>query len=224
MTTLTLATAKTLVRKNLDEAGLNESLMYTDENNDNLSLDDLIAKFLPEAINEIHLLAPATSLEGIPYVFSSGVRPEGESVSRVGDTLIFSPSSASDYLRLVAFQAIDSDIVVTDVLAEASPEGRKQLNPYVRGRHDRPRLVRTQGTATPPEFRYYSLKTDTSVEPRNAIRRFSFVREQRYSPAATGYEISRPLRQNIIDRLTAMVMETYGNQNTQSYYQRSVSF
>ena len=224
MVTLTPATAISLVRKNLDEAGLNESVMYGDENNDNLSLDDLVRKNLPEAINVTHVLAPVSLLEGVPYRFAAGTRPEGESVSRVGDVLIFSPSAASNFLRLVAFQAVDSDIVVTDALDEASPEGRKQLNPYVRGRHDRPRLVRAQGSATPPEFRYYSLRENTNVLAREAARTFSFVREQFYSPAAAGYDISRLLRQNIIDRLTAMIMETYGNDGARSYYEKSVSW
>lgn len=229
MITLTPSTAITLVRKNLDEAGLNESVMYTDENNDNLSLDDLVKKNLPEAINAVHLTAPVNLLEGAAYTFTRvSSKPEGESVSVSADGVVsFSPSKKSNLLRLVAFRAKDSAIVVTDTIPEASAEGRKQLNKTIRGRYDRPRLVRMQGETTPPSFKYYTLKTgtiDTLLHPSDAIALFSFIPEQFYSPQSTGYEISRLLRQNIIDRLTAMVMETYGNQSAQAFYDRSNSY
>lgn len=230
MVTLTPATAITLVRKNLDEAGLNESLMYDDENNDNLSLDDIIKKNLPEAINFIHLVAPVNLLEGESYTFTNvSSRPEGEAISINGEGVVsFSPSKASNLLRLVAFRAVDSSIVLTDTIPEASAEGRKQLNKTIRGRYDRPRLVRMQGATTPPAFKYYSLKGETvgSLSSASAaIAQFSFVKEQFYSPQATGYDISRLLRQNIIDRLTALVVETYsGPAAAQAFYGKSNSF
>lgn len=228
MITITPSTAVTTVRKNLDEAGLNESVMYTDENNDNLSLDDIVRKSLPEAINAVQLSCPVRLLEGERYSFTtSGSRPEGENIYLAGNVLVFSPSVASRMLRLAAFRAVDSDIVVTDVIAEASPEGRKQLNPYVRGAYDRPRLVRTQGETTPPVFRYYSLKGETVAglsSPAAAVALLSFVREQFYDPVSSGYNASRYLRQNIMDRLTAMAMEIYGMQSAAAYYERAASF
>jgi len=215
-----------LVRKNLDEAGLNESIMYNDEGNDNLSLDDIIKKNLPEAINAVHEYAPVSLLEGDSYLFrTSGSRPEGEAIAISQDgVLTFSPSKDSGFLRLVAFQAVDSPIVVTDALKEASPEGRKQLNSYIRGRFDNPKLVRKQGDMTPPVFKYYTLKGETvgSVSnPANAVASFMFVREQEYTPSATSYKISRLLRQNIIDWLTGMVMETYADQRANAFYEKA---
>lgn len=228
MVNLSTATAISLVRKNLDEAGLNESVMYTDENNDNLSLDDIVRKNLPEAINAVHKYAPVSLLEGEGYQFkSTGSRPAGETISVTSDgVLTFSPSTDSNFLRLVAFQAVDSPIVVTDAISEASPEGRKQLNKYIRGRYDRPRLVRLQGKTTPPQFRYYSLKGETAAfgTPATAVASFVFIREQFYSASATEYRISRLLRQNIIDWLTGMVMETYSNQSAQSFYERARAY
>lgn len=229
MVTLTPATAITLVRKNLDEAGLNESIMYTDENNDNLSLDDIIKKNLPEAINAVHLVAPISLLEGVEYSFSrTQTKPEGEKISISTDGVItFSPAKNSKFLRLVAFKAVDSPIVITDVIPEASAEGRKQLNAAIRGRYDRPRLVRLQGETTPPTFKYYSLKEgtdDSLILAVDAISVFSFIREQFYDSQSPGYDISRYLRQNIIDRLTAMVMETYADTRAQSFYEKSNSF
>lgn len=229
MVTLTPATAISLVRKNLDEAGLNESVMYTDENNDNLSFDDLVKKNLPEAINIMHLAAPVWLLEGNEYQFSANTRPEGETCEILSDGVLqFSPSKASNFLRLVAFRATDSGIVVSDALNEASPEGRKQLNPAIRGRYDRPRLVRLQGEVSPPRFKYYTLKESSygsGTNARNMVAVFSFISEQTYSPQATGYDISRLLKQNIIDQLTAMVLATYKDQTLQQYFQsRANSF
>lgn len=230
MTTLSTATAITLVRKNLDEAGLNDSIMYTDENNDNLSLDDIIKKNLPEAINAVHLFAPVSLLEGESYQFrTSGSRPGGETMSISADgVLTFSPSTDSGFLRLVAFQASDSPVVVTDALKEASPEGRKQLNQYVRGRFDRPRLVRKQGDMTPPVFKYYTLKEETvastASNPMRAVASFMFVKEQIYSASATSYKISRLLRQNIIDWLTGMVLEIYSDQRANTFLEKAKSF
>ena len=224
MTTLSISEAVALVRKNLDEMDPNASVMYQDENEDNTSLDDTVERHLPEAVNQIHLAAPVQLLEGEEIDMGE----EEDSAVDVSDDGVLSVSlpESSRFLRLVAFQAADSPVVVTDVLAEASPEGRKQLNPYIRGRYDRPRLVQEQGTHTGPLFRYYSLETpsDYSSDPVSAIKRLSFIREQIYSAGATGYPISRRLRQNILDCLTAMVLETYGDQRAQSFYQKASIF
>ena len=222
MITLTPATAVALVRKNLDEVEPNGSAMYDDEYGDNLSIDDIVRKSIPEAVNAIQSAAPAHLLDGDGYEVS-----ETDAVSITGDgVLSFSLDECSRFLRLVAFRAADSDIVVTDAIPEASPEGRKQLNKYIRGRADRPRLIMRQGNHAGPEFKYYSI-TNPSLylgNPVEAIAQFSYVREQFYPGSATGYPISSRLRQNIIDYLTAMVMEIYSDQRAQSYYQKAMSF
>lgn len=222
MVKLYLSDAIALVRKNLDEVEPNGSVMYEDEGIDNLSLDDIIAKHLPEAINAVHLSAPVQLLEGKPYESSDLV-----SVSITDGILSVALKTDTNYLRLVTFQAADSYIVVTDVLGEASPEGRKQLNPYLRGRADRPRLVLMQGRHSGPVLKYYTLTDGSAYEdnPESAISRLTFVQEQFYiADNPNGYDISRRLRQNIIDYLTAMVLETYGNQHAESYYQKANSY
>ncbi|MBR6211516.1 MAG: hypothetical protein IKQ64_00560 [Bacteroidales bacterium] len=220
MVTITTSEAIDLVRKNLEELDTNSSQMFGDENYDNTALDAIIARTLPEAINAVHLAAPVALLEGKAATLASGT-----SVSQDGE-LSFSLASGSKYIRLVAFRAADSGIVVTDTIAEASPEGRKQLNKYVRGRYDRPRLVLLQGRHTEPAFKYYTLARPTSYtsNPASAISLFTYIEEQIYSASATGYDVSRRLRQNAIDCLTAMVMETYSDQRAQSYYQKANIF
>ena len=214
MKQLSVADAIAAVRKNLDEIGLNESIMYTDESTDNTSLDGTIARTLPEAINLVNKTAPVTLLEGTDL--SGG---PFDNVSIEDGSLVF--TFTADYLRLVAFQAGDSKIVVTDVLDEASPEGRKQLNGYIRGTYDRPRLVGEQGKRGTYTFRYYSLKEVTQRyenNPMSAIKRFSFVKEQFYSESAESYPIPEDLRQNIIDELTALVLAVYGENDKANYF------
>lgn len=213
MKQLSIAEAIAAVRKNLDEIGLNESIMYTEESTDNDSLDGVIARSLPEAINLINKTAPVTLLEGVDY--SGG--PFNSAIIENGSLVL---SFTADYLRLVAFQTKDSPIVVTDVLDEASPEGRKQLNPYIRGTYDRPRLVGEQGARGTYVFRYYSLKDTAPYEnnPMRAIKRFSFVKEQFYEEGAEGYPIPEDLRQNIIDELTALVLAVYGENEKANYF------
>ena len=217
MTTITPSEAVALVRKNLDEIAPNGSVMYDSDNEygDNESLDMTIKKTLPEAINAVHLAAPTQLLEGKDATISD------PSVSSDG-VLSFSLGSGSKYIRLVAFKAVDSSIVVTDTIPEASAEGRKQLNEYVRGRYDRPRLVLLQGRQTEPAFKYYTLKSD--VTPASAVALFQYIQEQFYSADATSYDISRRLRQNIIDYLTAMVLDIYSDQHAQTYYQKANNF
>lgn len=326
MHTLSANTAVMLVRRNLDELDPNGSVMYTDESTDNASLDNTIKRLLPDAINAVHLAAPVAVLEG-----------ESVEASEISDTscedgVLTFGLNIGHLLRLVAFQAIDSDIVVTEVIPEASPEGRKQLNKYIRGRYDRPRLVRMQGVTThvlgdyTPVFRYFSLQegalpkiddfemgvyllkndiaafsyylggpdvgglegTEQDCEivtigttefwhiPFDTpgyrggtitiggteyawgsldesertftffangiehytfqdildllavlfIKRFLIIKEQTYNETtpATEYPISGLLRSNIIDYLTALVMETYGDQRFQLFSQRAMAF
>ena len=173
MVTLTNTDAVTLVRKNLDELDTNSSQMVEDNYEDNKNLDNIIRRNLPEAVNAVVLAAPSALLEG-----KTATSSDMDSVSATTDgVLSFELKSTTKFLRLVAFRAADSDIVVTDAIPEASPEGRKQLNGYVRGRYDRPRLVQGQGFHTGPAFRYYTLRNDYSETPSGAIDLFVYAEE-----------------------------------------------
>ena len=229
MLTLSTSDAITLVRKNLDEADPNGSIMYDNENGssanygDNNSMDDIIKKCLPEAINIVQLAAPVTMLEGVEV---SSFTDTSLAAKTLGKVLSFTPSGVSDYLRLVAFKAADSDIVITDAIPEASAEGRKQHNPYVMGTYDRPRLVILQGDhTTGPSFRYYSMKPTFSADNiATAISLFLYVKQNIYAAATTSYSFSRLLRQNVIDQLTGMVLQIYNDQRAQFFLQRANIF
>ena len=229
MATLSPSEAVFLVRKNLDEVDPNGSIMYDNENGsavgygDNDSMDDVIKKTIPEAVNAVHLAAPVTMLEGESV---SSFTDTSMSAKTLGKVLSFTPSGATNYLRLVAFKAVDSDIVITDAIEEASAEGRKQQNPYIHGTYDRPTLIHLQGDYSGPKFKYYSLKPTYSGTAGDAIALFKYVRQLVYVPTVTEYTYtySRLLRQNVIDMLTALVLEIYNDQRAQFFLQRANNF
>lgn len=211
MITLTPATAVSLVRKNLDEIDPNGSVMETASNTDNDAIDNIIERTLPEAINEIQRIAPAQLLEGESVqVF--------DQITIYNDVLSF--AFDKKYMRLVAFQAIDSDMVVTEVTPESSPEGRKQLNKYTRGTYDNPVLVKVQGAGYKPAFRYYSLRDGSIYQnvPVSAIRKLQIVQRLDYSSEATQYPLSADLLDNVINRLTAMVLTIYKEGDLANYF------
>lgn len=204
MAAITPSDAVLFVRKNLDEVGLNDSVMYgptQDETSDNNSLDDIVKKNLPEAINEIHRAAPVALLDGIEN--ASG--PAG------------SPSeiTATNFLRLVACKDNGTGIVLSEALLGSSIEARKQANPYIKGTPDRPRLVMCLGGNSAVTFKYYSAEGSTTLY---------YVPIMEYSASAQNYSYSIRLKQNIIDWLTAKVMETYNDERAQSYYKRALTF
>ena len=227
MTALSTSVAIDLVRKNLDEIDPNGSIMYNSENGssadftENKSLELTIKRSLPEAINAVHLAAPVELLDWE----DDDATPASVSVdSDTQKILTFTLAANYDFLRLVAFKATDSDIVVTNVIPQASVEGRKQANKYIRGQYDRPRLVREQGTASDAavKFHYYSLKSAYSgLTPGVMIEFVRIIKKQEYDSSATSYNISYRVKQNIIDYLTALVLEVYSDQRAQVYYQKA---
>lgn len=217
MQTITHSDAQTLVRRNLDELDPNGSWMYGDENGssadygDNKSLDSLIARFLPEAINTVHMAAPIHMLEGTALSNESTVATNDHVVT------ITLPNTAA-FLRLVALK-VDDGILVTDAIPEASAEGRKQLNSVIRGTPDRPRLVMMQGNTYNPTFKYYSCAGDTG-----SVTLLQYIKEQKYAASPGSYSYSSQLLRNIIDCTTARVLEALGDQRAESFYQKALNF
>lgn len=231
MTPITPAGAIAAVRKNLDEQGLNESVMYNDENTDNNSMDSIIAKTLPEAINEIHRIAPVYLLEGDSLIGRNAPQAEGSAASepaQINNSLsdvsirerVLYFTIPDTCIRLVAFQAADSNIVVTDVIPEASAEGRKQLNPYIQGTYDNPRIVKVQGKGGPMSFRYYTLKDKSfDNQPRSAINRLEVIYQAVVNNQENAsYLASTELVDSIIYQLTAMVLAIYGQAEMANYF------
>lgn len=243
METLLVSTAISLVRKNLDELDANGSLLLS-QDGDNSDMNLLIAKNLPEAINTVHAAAPARPLEGVVDSLSTGTKIA--LMSATADGVVLFKIAETEFLRLVALRAKDSYITVTDALPEASPEGRKQFNPYVRGTFDRPRLVRRQlRDSGYPVFWYFTMSSYWMAEnaegldndenagtivSTNAVSTVfssaSYILRLTYNEnsPATGYSISPRLRQNIIDYLTGLVMVTYNDNRAEGFFTRANNF
>lgn len=206
------------VRKSLDELGLNDTDMLTDDNNDNNYLDGIIARTLPEAINEVSLSAPAHMLEGADLTVTA--------TKDANDNKIVNIVTSSYVLRLLAFRAADSDIVVTQVTPEASPEGRMQLNPYTRGTYDNPRLVELQhphgANAGVKYYRYYSLKaTDSNATPALCKGISKLV----YAESSTSYTCSTDIEHPVLLHLTGLVLTNLGqNDKAQIFLSRAKQF
>lgn len=227
MYNLTVPAAVLAVRKNLDEAGLNDSMMYAppagaSEATDNNSLDDLIAKTIPEAINGVVAAAPAFMLEGIG--------PASATITDITDKVV-TFTIGDEVLRLVALKAADTAEIVTDILAEASPEGRMQLNSAVRGTYDKPRLVQLSGSQNQPSFKYYSLAQTTEFDDQSfgeVFDTFYYIPVCRYATGslyqgATSsdpayYRVPHDLVDKILYRLTALVLAIYGENEKANYF------
>lgn len=212
MVTITPSDAVTLVRKNLDEQEINASAMYasgTPDNTDNDTLDQIIRKTLPEAVNAVHRSAPHALLEG-------------EDATLTGVTIsnnVVSFTASAPMLRLVAFKAIDSPVVLGDWVPEYSAEARKQDNAYIRGTYDAPVLVKVEGEDS---FRYYTIlpatATSYAASPATVISKCKFVPEQTYSALAASYKVSALLRDAAILHLTGMVLSIYGETEKAKYF------
>jgi len=236
MKTLSRADAVSMVRKNLDEQAVSGSAMYGalygSDSGDNESLDLTISRTLPETINETVLAAPSVLLDGRPvrshYLGGSGGAShlsDYASMSTDGAAVEFGISTP--LLRLVRMQASDSPYVVTDIVPEASAEGRMQLDRYVRGAYDRPVLVKLQGDNAAPRFRYYSLKDEPGEafsltdwlksygpsSPEPPVKIFEYVPVAEYSEGTDSYDVPEKLVQPVLYRLTGAVLAIYGERD-----------
>lgn len=202
-----------LVRKNLDEQGVNDSYIIDLDDVDSDELDSILVKNLPEAINAVHSACPVQLLDGEVL---SGSDLNEVSIDVNG---VLSFSISKEMLRLVAFRAEDSVYVITKPVAEDSFEGRMQLNPYTQGTPDCPRLVLMQGKeqAGKSSFRYYSLGRFYST-PVQAIARFEYIPRYSYREGVSSYDVAENVVENVIDYLTGMMLVTYGNATGASYY------
>lgn len=226
MTILTIADAIQIVRKNLDEVGLNDSQMFG-ENTDNAQLDSVITDTLPEAINSINRNAPTEMLEGLKEVFE--VRTEGSPSQNSELTIsnqvgVFTISNG-DVLRLLFCKASDSEIVVS-AIEEMSAIGRQQANQYVRGTFDKPVLVRTQ--ADHNKFKYYSFKDDTTTPQIKATYipvcylKSGALYVTETQTQKEGYYVSPLVKDSILNQLTAMVLSIYGETDRAGLFQSRV--
>lgn len=150
MIQLSISAAFSYVRKALDELTSVEEIGML-SSLDALDLHRLVEGAIVEAVIRTHNAAPSLFIDG--ELGMLGV--DYEATLEDGVVTI---KMLKDTLRLASLKSEDSDIVITELIPEDSPEGRMQLNKYLRGVADDPRLVlcKKWGDNHKPIFRYYS--------------------------------------------------------------------
>ena len=151
---LSISAACTYVRRVLDElTSVEEIGMLVCP--DAVDLHKLVEGSIVEAAVKVQNQAPSIMIDGIKGEFGTNK----DYVTSIKDGVI-TILMLKDTLRLASIKAVDSEVVVCDVIPEDSAEGRKQLNKYVRGVPDDPRVVLQKNWSTEyrPVFKYYTIQ------------------------------------------------------------------
>lgn len=213
MFTLTESDAILMVRRNFDELSENSSDMEGVDV-DSSEFERTIRMTLPEAINDTHLSVPIEILDGKHLD-----EEELQDVS-IGSDGVLSFGTKREVLRLVAFKASDSSVVLTSSIPEHTAIGRMQLNPYTKGTSDNPRLVQLQGKKENKltSYNYYAL--DNSYEPASkAIARFEYIPRYRYDESGSGsYDVAESVVDMVISILTGKLLIIYGESDKAKMY------
>lgn len=200
MYSLTVKSAFAYVRRAIDELVSAESIgLLADP--DALDLHKIVEGSIVEAVAKIHSQAPTLLMEG-----EVAVRDEDYSLEiedGVATIAMLVPA-----LRVISVKSDDSDVIVCDLLAENSPEGRMQLNAYTRGVHDDPRAVlqKKWNGDNMPVIKYYTTNAD---DPEFEVEYFPYpVLEE------GEVKISPRLEYAVLNEIVAMVLDIYreGNQ------------
>lgn len=146
---LSIEAALAFVRKAMDElTSVEDKGVLADP--DALDLQKLVEGSIVEAVVKTHSQAPAYLLDGKSAGAVSNIHVSDKVMHIRFET---------EVLRVISVKAGDSNVVVTEFIPEDSAEGRKQLNRYVRGVPDDPRVVVIQvweeGNHR-PQLRYYT--------------------------------------------------------------------
>lgn len=216
MRTASVSELVAAARYHINEEIANESLVLSDvgDGADDSDIDAVVASHIVEALDCVHSLAPVDMLDGL-----SAVRDTDYTLT-VTDKVIPDIVMLKPMLRLVSLRAKDTPFDVREVHPEGSPEGLMQLNPYVRGTWDRPRLVmRADTNDWLVHLRYYSLREESDGED-NPIEEFIYVPKQFHG--ADSYLISSMLFESTINYITALTLNTYGEYDRANvYFQRA---
>ena len=219
MKSITKSGLAKVIRTNLDELGVNESMMMG--GSDDAMLDEMIWNVAGECADEIHSVAPVQLLDG------KGLLEEGSdydayaiSVDSTRKTVLLVP--IQDVIRLVEFQATDSDYVVSEMIPEASPEGRMQLDSNICGVYDDPKVVLAQGSSDDSgQMRYYSLETELGKDESASSKIKTLEVIFRQFGATDSVDVADNVTSNFYNLVTAKVLTIMGDQRAQEYYNKA---
>lgn len=157
MIQLSISTACSYVRKVLDELVSVEDIGMI-ASPDGIDLHRLVEGAIVEAVIKTHSNAPSIMIDGVVGV-------KGVDYDTAFNDGVITITMLKDTIRVASVKHEDSDIVVCDLIPEDSAEGRKQLNKYVRGVSDDPRVVLAKiwNDNHKPILRYYSAEAEKNV-------------------------------------------------------------
>lgn len=235
---LTIDAACAYVRKAMDElTSVEEIGMLVSP--DALDLRKLVKGSIIEAVVKTHNQAPAYMLDGV-------LAEHGKDYSyTLSDDGVVEISFLKKVARFISLQVSDSEVVVTSLIPEDSAEGRKQLNRYVRGVPDDPRLVLAKvwpGEHLPKMKYYTSYESESdlavtmeyfpypiikggseSVTPEGGIPEVDMmaIDEPSINPGVTEehVEICPRMEYVVLNELTAMILESL-NENERAALSR----
>lgn len=174
---LSIISAASFVRTILDELETVEEIgLLVDA--DAVNLQRLVTNSIVEAVVDTHLGASPSVLSGIVATeqeeaeedeepteqeMADGTEEPAFEASLDKTSGVVTINMLQDTLRVVSVQADDSQVVVCNIYPEHSPEGRKQLNKYVRGVCDDPRVIMQKrwSDTYKPILKYYSTEKTT---------------------------------------------------------------
>ena len=208
---LSINSATSFVRTALDELTTVEEIgMLVDA--DAVNLQRLVVNSICEAVVKTHMGASPSMISGIVATVSKA--KEEEANPEAEEDPVFSteldPTSGvvtitmlKDTLRVVSVQAEDSPVVVCNIYPEHSAEGRKQLNKYVRGVSDDPRVVMQKrwSDTYKPILKYYSTEQTTCPEITLEYIPYPVLQDAMV-------DVSPQLEYAVLNELVAMVLDS----------------
>lgn len=196
---LTVKGALAYVRKAIDELTSVEDIGML-VSPDAVNLHRLVEGCMVEAVLKTYAQAPAESMEGVMAEEESDYKLIGLKDGVV--TISFETPIA----RMLSLRCVDSEIIVSDLIPENSAEARKQLNKYVRGTFDDPRVVlqKVWNGDNMPILKYYT----TTKEGLDEV---SFDIEVLPYPALVEgvVQIAARMEFPVLNNIVALVLDSY---------------
>lgn len=206
MYSLAISKAVAYVRQAIDEINSSESYGLIAET-EALDLQKLVEGYFAEAVINVHTLASALLIEGKTAV-------EGTDYDLTPENGVVTITMKEPIVRMVSAKCSDSDIVLTEMIPEDSAEGRKQLNTYIRGTYDDPRLVLQKRWAGEhkPIMKYYTAKE------RDKVVTFDLEIIPYPSVASDSAEIAPRLEYAVLNYIVAMVLDSLKEHDRAALY------
>ena len=216
---LSINSATSFVRTALDELTTVEEIgMLVDA--DAVNLQRLVVNSICEAVVKTHMGASPSMISGIVATVSKAkeeeANPEAEEdpvFSTELDSGVVTITMLKDTLRVVSVQAEDSPVVVCNIYPEHSAEGRKQLNKYVRGVSDDPRVVMQKrwSDTYKPILKYYSTEQTTCPEITLEYIPYPVLQDAMV-------DVSPQLEYAVLNELVAMVLDSVKEHDKAALY------